>query len=116
MEEINQELLEQTAIESKKLLEERGWCAWKCQILRGEIIILVNDEFHGPVELPPGKRYPVYLLSEFEKVGELPDHTIRFIYFIKKHSNATVMWTRKSTEAEKSEYIKWLGKQGGKLF
>jgi hypothetical protein len=109
---ITQEKIEQTATQSRKLLDEKGWCAWTCRLLRGDTIILVSDDFDRLVELPT-LGYPVYLLSEMDKIESLPDHTCRLIHFIKKHDGgATVMWVRKTTESEKAGYKKMVQQRG----
>ena len=80
---IAEEEAEKTACASRPLLESQGYCLWKCQVLRGETIAIINNHFDRLVELPR-TRYPVYLLNELERMESLPDHTLRLIHLVKK--------------------------------
>jgi hypothetical protein len=43
---------EATAAKSRPLLESQGYVLWKCQVLRGETIAIINNHFDRMVELP----------------------------------------------------------------
>lgn len=79
---------EETARRTRELLATQGWCLWKCSVLGGEVIAVVQDESVEGV--PQG--YPVYCEAELEELlwGDVTEATIRLVHEAKKLAGAKV--------------------------
>jgi hypothetical protein len=67
-------------------LAERGWCAWQCQGLGGDTIIVVVDETF--TNYPRG--YPVYTLRELYDILSLDDKLLQAAHRAKKELGARI--------------------------
>lgn len=74
----------QVADRTAQLLETQGWCLWRCEAHRGDIITVVRDD--GVEGIPEG--IPIYTESELESLfgGEklVSAATLRLIHEAKK--------------------------------
>ncbi len=76
------------SIETLMQLDEKGYCAWRCALLGGEIILVVRNNLSENVELPP---YPVYTVEELARLAELDVATLRLIHQAKKAGGARLL-------------------------
>lgn len=91
--DINLVNAQMTAEKTLSALNRQGYCLWKCQILSGETIVIINDKFPRLINRPRG--YPVYLLREIEELADLPEQTIRLVHQAKKTASARVISVEK---------------------
>jgi hypothetical protein len=68
------------------MLQEQGYCLWKCAALGGAKIMIVDQ---APPEGSPAG-YPVWTLRELELADSLALSTMRLIGVAKRLSNAVV--------------------------
>jgi len=82
------QLAEVVAECTRELLATRGWCLWKCSVLGGEVICVVQDELVEGV--PEG--YQVYTEAEREELFQdgVSDSTLRLVHEAKKLIGAKV--------------------------
>ena len=80
---------ELVALRTRKFLDSRGWCLWKCNLFGGEVIVVVKDE---TVEGFP-KGHPVYTEAELEKLmrGNIKDSSLHLVHEAKKIGGAIIM-------------------------
>jgi hypothetical protein len=80
---------ELVALRTRKLLDSRGWCLWKCSVFGGEVIVIIRDE---RVEGYP-KGHPVYTEAELERLmqGDVKDSTLHLVHEAKKMGGAVIM-------------------------
>ena len=80
---------EVVALRTRKLLDSRGWCLWKCSLFRGEVIVVVKDE--TVAGYPKG--HPVYSEAELEKLlhGNIKDSSLHLVHEAKKMGGAIIM-------------------------
>ena len=80
---------EVVALRTRKLLDSRGWCLWKCSLFGGEVIVVVKDE---TVDGYP-KGHPVYSEAELEKLmhGNIKDSSLHLVHEAKKIGGAIIM-------------------------
>jgi hypothetical protein len=77
---------EEVAAESSKLLEDQGWCTWRCERLGGDVIVVVIDELI--TGYPAG--FPVYTLQELKDILQLDDPMLQMAHEAKKKLRARV--------------------------
>jgi len=81
------------ASRTRELLDTRGWCKWRCQALRGEVIIVASDSHVTgmPAGLPVG--FPAYTEAELLALtsGKVRPSTIRLVHEAKKTMHATII-------------------------
>lgn len=70
-----------------KLFSTRGWCLWKCDILNGDVIVVVRDELVEGV--PAG--YPVYYEQELSELLDADDAMIRMVHEAKKKAEVNIV-------------------------
>ena len=77
------------ALRTRKFLDSRGWCLWKCSAFGGEVIVVVRDE---TVEGFP-KGHPTYTEAELEKLmaGNIRDSSLHLVHEAKKMGGAIIM-------------------------
>lgn len=87
------------ALHTRRLLSSRGWHLWKCDVLGGEVIVVVRDEKVAGV--PEG--YPVYTEAELKKLfsEDINESTLRLIHEAKKHGGAVVTDVEDAKEKDK---------------
>jgi hypothetical protein len=81
---------EEVARHTEELLESCGWCLWRCEAMKGEIIAVAKDE--GVKSIPPG--VPVYTEAEMESLfsGEpVRRSTLRLVDEAKRLAGARVI-------------------------
>ena len=80
---------EVVAIRTRKLLDSRGWCLWKCSLFGGEVIVLIKD---GAMKGYP-KGHPVYIEAELEKLmqGNIRYSSLHLVHEAKKIGGAIIM-------------------------
>jgi hypothetical protein len=80
---------ELVALRTRKLLDNRGWCLWKCSVFGGEVIVVVRDE---TVEGFP-KGHPVYTEAELDKLmgSNIKDSSLHLVHEAKKMGGAIIM-------------------------
>ena len=83
------QLAEVVAECTRELLATRGWCLWKCSVLGGEVICIVQDELVEDV--PEG--YQVYTEAELDELcqDDISNATIRLVHEAKKIAGAVVV-------------------------
>ena len=83
------QLAEVVAECTRELLATRGWCLWKCSVLGGEVICVVQDELVEGV--PEG--YQSYTEAELEELcqDDISNATIRLVLEAKKIAGAVVV-------------------------
>jgi len=74
------------ACKTSELLATQGWCLWRCDVLNGEVIRIVDEDI---VEEAPGGP-PVYSIREIETLLELEVVDIRLIHEAKKAAGARI--------------------------
>ena len=89
---------EEVAARTSELLGERGWCLWQCQLLNGDVIVVVDDTIARDV--PSG--YAVYLLTELYQLEKADDSTIRLVHEAKKLGGAVVIRVENPREDRES--------------
>jgi hypothetical protein len=79
---------QEVARRTRELLDSRGWCLWKCNTLRGDIIAVVTDETVEGV--PEG--YPIYTEGELQKLcqNDVSEATLRLVHEAKRLAGAKV--------------------------
>jgi hypothetical protein len=84
---LTREEAEQVALKTEVLLEQQGWCLWKCATLKGAIIMIVRGE---PPTHPEG--YPIYTEAELAILcqDDIRESTLRLVYQAKKAAGAVV--------------------------
>lgn len=82
------QLAEEVAAGTHRLLEDPGWCLWRCNALANDVIVVVRDEL--VTGYPAG--YPVYTDQELiELVREgVGVEAIRLVHEAKKSLGAKV--------------------------
>ena len=83
------QLAEAVAECTRELLATLGWCLWKCSVLDGEVICVVQDELVEGV--PEG--YQVYTEAEIEELcqDDISNATIRLVHEVKKLVGAKIV-------------------------
>jgi hypothetical protein len=84
---------EVTAVSHQQLVE-RGWCAWQCERLGGDTIIVVVGE--GVTGYPEG--YPVYTLQELRDILPMDDKLLQVAHRAKRELGAQIGGAPKTTE------------------
>ena len=85
---------EEVGVRTSELLGEKGWCLWQCEVLDGDVIVVV-DEAHSPGvhetarNLPEG--HAVYRLRELRHLLKVDDSTIRLVHEVKKLGGAVIL-------------------------
>jgi hypothetical protein len=71
-----------------ELLDNRGWCLWRCKNLNDDIVVVCRDE--DSRGYPNG--YPVYIEYELDIVGrdDLNHDSLRLVHEAKKLTGARV--------------------------
>lgn len=87
---------QEAATRTRKLLETRGWCLWRCRALDDEVIVVLRDELVDG--FPAG--YPVYLEQELECLIEADDSALKLIHETKKLAGATITGVEKREKME----------------
>lgn len=87
---------QEAAARTRKLLETRGWCLWRCRALDDEVIVVLRDEL---VDGFPAD-YPTYLEQELECLIEADDSALKLIHEAKKLAGATVTGVKKREKME----------------
>ena len=79
---------EEVAAETQRLLEDPGWCLWRCSALGGEVIVVVRDEL--VTGYPAG--YPVYTDQELIELARegVGVEAIRLAHEAKKSLGAKI--------------------------
>jgi hypothetical protein len=77
---LTEEEMADSMIRTVEKLDEQGYCKWRCQILRNEIIVVSRK----PIEGGFLDGHPVYTTRELVDLQELPGRTLRLIHRIKK--------------------------------
>jgi len=74
---------------TRELLDTRGWCTWRCQALRGEVIVLARDSH--VTGFPTG--LPLYTEAELLELttGRVRPSTIRLVHEAKKTMHPTII-------------------------
>ncbi|MBA7712085.1 hypothetical protein ES703_121055 [subsurface metagenome] len=80
------ETAEGATAESSKLLEDQGWCLWRCRGLGDDIIVVIISELI--TSYPTG--YPVYTLQELEDILPLDDQLLQAAHRAKKELGAQI--------------------------
>jgi hypothetical protein len=78
---------ELVANETLKALDSRGYCLWRCTLLRGDFMMLVRDDLSENSYTG----FPHYTLEEVEKLEEIQVSTLRLIHQIKKQSGGAII-------------------------
>jgi len=78
---------QEVAAQTRKLLETRGWCLWRCRGLNNEVIVVLRDELITGFTAG----YPTYLEQELEFLLEADDSTVKLIHEAKKIAGATIV-------------------------
>ena len=83
---------EETAAESHRQLVERGWCAWRCEGLGGDTIVVVIDDTIPLSRVSNGcpTAYPVYTLQELADILGLDDQLLQAAHRAKKELGAQI--------------------------
>lgn len=76
----------EVAAASHQQLVERGWCAWRCEGLGDDTIVVVIDE---TINGYPGG-YPVYTLQELKDILPLGDQLLQAAHRAKKELGAKI--------------------------
>ena len=84
-----EEEAEKTAIDTRAMINSRGYCLWTCQVLRGETILLVDADKCKDIP-EPLTAYATYNLRELDLLRDLPEGTLRLIHLAKKLGGASV--------------------------
>jgi len=77
---------EEVAAETHRLLEDPGWCLWRCSTLDNEVIVVVRDEL--VTGYPAG--FPVYTSQELVELAKAGGEFIRVAHEAKKTLGAKV--------------------------
>jgi len=77
----------EVAAETHRLLEDPGWCLWRCSTLDDEVIIVVRDEL--VTGYPTG--FPVYTAQELVELAKAGGEFIRVAHKAKKTLGAKVV-------------------------
>ena len=80
--------IEEVIAETQQQLVDRGWCLWRCNVLDGEVIIVVRDEL--VTGYPAG--FPVYTTQELIELAQegVGVEAIRLVHEAKKSCGAKV--------------------------
>ena len=80
--------VEEVAAETRRRLEDPGWCLWRCSTLDGEVIVVVRDEL--VTGYPSG--YPVYTDQELIELTQegVGVEVIRLVHEAKKSCGAKI--------------------------
>lgn len=78
---------QEVAAQTRKLLETRGWCLWRCRALDDEVMVVLRDEL--VTSFPSG--YPTYLEQELDDLLGVNDSTLRLIHEAKKLAGARIV-------------------------
>ena len=85
---------EEVGVRTSELLGEQGWCLWQCEVLNGEVIVVV-DEADSPGVRATNRNLPeghaVYKLRELFLLLKVNDSTIRLVHEAKKLGGAVVL-------------------------
>lgn len=87
------ELLPAEAVvaETQELLEDPGWCLWRCSALANDVIVIVRDELVAG--FPAG--YPVYTTQELVELAAADEGMIRIAHEAKKLLGAKIQEARR---------------------
>jgi len=85
---------EEVGVRTSELLGKKGWCLWQCEVLDGDVIVVVDEADSPGVRatarnLPEG--YEVYKLRELLLLLQVDDSTIRLVHEAKKLGGAVVL-------------------------
>lgn len=78
---------EEVGRRTSELLGERGWCLWRCDVLDGDIIVVVDEAIARDV---PGG-HPAYTVRELFLLLKLDEATIRLIHEAKRLGGAVIL-------------------------
>ncbi len=96
LEKLRLELSDEDAIkvaaETNQQLARKGWCAWKCAQLGGDIIIVAADS--SITGLPAG--YPVYTVEELQVQAKMTIPMMRLAHEAKKSTGAQIISQEKA--------------------
>ena len=70
---------------TNRYLADRGWCLWKCSVLHGDVIVIMDP--YSARGAPTG--YPVYTTEELRLLGQLDPKAILLVHEAKK-TGATI--------------------------
>ena len=79
----------EVARRTRGLLDNQGWCLWKCSAFDDDIIVVCRDEFSGHYQ----KGYPVYMECELEMIaqGEVTSNSLSLVHEAKKLAGAKLV-------------------------
>lgn len=80
------EQVEYVARETRRLLDTRGWCLWRCARLGEDTVVIARDD--QVPEIPPG--YAVYTEDELRKLTRTKRAPWRLVNEAKKLAGARV--------------------------
>ena len=78
---------EEVGVRTSELLGEQGWCLWQCEVLDGDVILVVDETFTK--EMP--KEHEVYTVRELFLLLKVDETTIRLVHEAKKLGGAVVL-------------------------
>jgi len=81
------EQAEYVAQETRRLLDTRGWCLWRCAHLGEDTVVIARDE--QVPGIPPG--YAVYTEDELRKLAQTKKAPWRLVHEAKKRAGARVV-------------------------
>jgi hypothetical protein len=84
---IDDKTAEIVAVETILQLGARGYCLWKCALLEGEVIMLVNGKRSD--QIPAG--YTIYTVEEIDRSFGMSVDELRRLHRVKKITGATLI-------------------------
>ena len=78
---------EEVGRRTSELLGEQGWCRWQCELLDGDIIVVLDEMVAR--EIPEG--HATYTVGELFLLLKVDEATIRLIHEAKKLGGAVVL-------------------------
>jgi len=79
---------EEVARRTSELLGQRGWCRWQCDLLDGDVIVVLDERTAR--DIPP-QEHPTYTVGELFLLLKLDEATIRLIHEAKKLGDAVIV-------------------------